>query len=287
MINARSSILISLFLVFLIGFDALQQKYYMDTFNLSEEPIRLGELLTIHFQRWLVWLITSVPFAIITWKRIQKDDLISLKSKAIVLGSGLLTIVVAVVLISLVNLVQQELLFSFDLMKEFFIFFTFQKGLTFFMANATILLFLNNYARKVEVKEQQVEIINLKKESNELNQTLESLKIDSQPQIGIKIGTRLKPVQLNEISWIQADDYCVKIHTAYKSYTLRKSLKTLEVQLKPYGFVRVHRGALLNLEYLSHINFESSTIRLQDESILPVSKSGIKMLKQSMKQLTL
>jgi DNA-binding LytR/AlgR family response regulator len=91
-------------------------------------------------------------------------------------------------------------------------------------------------------------------------------------------------IPLNEVTWIEADDYCVKIHTERKAYSMRKSMKSLEEQLASYRFIRVHRGALLNLGYLDHVDFESSLIKLQDSSELPLSKSGAQVLRKALKE---
>ncbi len=287
MIDRKSTILFVGFFLFLVVFDAAQQKYYIDSFNLAEEPVSMVQMLKLHLQRWGIWFLFSLPFSLIVKNQIQLSNLQTWRSKLIVLVSALAGIVASILVISVVNIIQQGIDFSSEVFFEFSKFFVFQKGLTFLMAYGTVALMLINYFRTKEVKAQEVELINLRKESGELHETLESLKITSEPQIGIKIGSKLKPIPLSQIIWIQADDYCVRIHTAQRSYTLRKTLKTLETQLKPFRFVRIHRGALLNLEYVDQINFESSTIKLSNDSELPLSRSGIKTLRKKINESSL
>jgi two-component system, LytTR family, response regulator len=58
-------------------------------------------------------------------------------------------------------------------------------------------------------------------------------------------GVRVVPVE--EIDWIEAQDYYVEVHSAGRSYLLRRSLKQLEERLDPRRFARVHRSAIVNL----------------------------------------
>ena len=61
----------------------------------------------------------------------------------------------------------------------------------------------------------------------------------------------------------------------------------IEKELKPYRFIRIHRGALLNLSYLDNINFNASSVILQDKTEIPVSKSGEQLLKREIKDLAI
>ncbi len=54
-------------------------------------------------------------------------------------------------------------------------------------------------------------------------------------------------VPVEEIDWIEAQDYYVEVHSAGRSYLLRRSLKQLEERLDPRRFARVHRSAIVNL----------------------------------------
>ena len=58
-------------------------------------------------------------------------------------------------------------------------------------------------------------------------------------------GVRIVPIE--EIDWIEAQDYYVEVHTAGRGYLLRRSLKQLEERLDPRRFARVHRSAIVNV----------------------------------------
>jgi len=60
-------------------------------------------------------------------------------------------------------------------------------------------------------------------------------------------GRRSVVIAIAEIDWVEAQDYCVLVHLAKKSYLLRDSIRRLEPRLAAHGFVRVHRSAMVNL----------------------------------------
>ncbi len=280
----RSSLLILLIILGLILFDAVQQRYYINTFKLTPEPVLLGHLLKSQSINWFIWGLMGLPFGIFVWHQLKNTNL-GLRSYTLIFIAATLSVLVSVALISLISMWRQNLELNISIISEFLVFFTFQKGLTYFMAYVTIAILLNTYFQTVKVKAQKAEIVSLTRTSEELVKNLQSKK--EKPFLSIKTGNKITPIALCDIIWIQADDYCVRIHTEHHFYTLRKSMKALEAQLKPFRFIRVHRGALLNLQYVDQINFESSTVRLQNERELPISRSGIKTLKTRIKESSL
>ena len=279
--NKRASILLSLFIVGLIFFDAAQQKYYMETFDLSPSGnISFIELLSNHLIRWSLWSIVTIPFGLFVWRKYLKTSKPSSKGWALI---GLLigvSTVLSLAFISFHSLVSQDA--DMGEFSSFFLFFVFQKGLIFMMATGMLMLLLFNHSKIRMISEQSVEIKNLKRTTSNLQ---DALNKEETPHLNVKTGYKLKPVPLEDVIWIQSDDYCVKIHTQEKTFTLRQSLKTLENKLAPFRFIRIHRTALLNLDYIDQINFETAKVRLLNETELPYSKTGIKCLKERMKDI--
>ena len=64
----------------------------------------------------------------------------------------------------------------------------------------------------------------------------------------VKTGGRVLFIRADEIDWIEAADYYVKLHVAGKVHMLRESMAALEARLDPELFFRVHRSAIVNLE---------------------------------------
>jgi len=73
----------------------------------------------------------------------------------------------------------------------------------------------------------------------------------------IKSASRLILVPVDEIDWVQAQDYYVEIHAGGASHLLRESLQDLESKLDPRRFVRIHRSAIVNLSRVKELHTTS------------------------------
>ena len=68
------------------------------------------------------------------------------------------------------------------------------------------------------------------------------------PEVG-----RTRVVRLDRVDWIEAADYCVRVHLRDRSHLLRRSLSDLERELDPRRFVRIHRSAIVNVDRVAQI----------------------------------
>ena len=153
------------------------------------------------------------------------------------------------------------------------------------MADCAVIILLYNKAKEQIIQSQYIEIKHLEESSLRQISTTTAATV---PQMLIKTGNRVHRVSLKDIIWIQSDDYCSKIHTRDdQSFSLRKSLKSLEEELQPYGFIRIHRSALLNVKSINQLNLDKAVVRLENDLELPVSKSRVKSLRQSLAQTTI
>jgi len=64
----------------------------------------------------------------------------------------------------------------------------------------------------------------------------------------VRTAGRVLFLRSEEIDWIEAADYYVKLHVAGKVHMLRETMAALEARLDPTVFFRVHRSAIVNLE---------------------------------------
>jgi len=261
---------IALGIVSVILFDALQQKFYLDTFNLyPDDPISFWQLFLNHLLRWSVWGIFSFIYGYSAWKLFKKQRHDIQFESWLMLGAFVLIVnLVAITSISGLNVLWYADTFNLELFSENILFILFQKGMSFSFASGLVLLLLYNYSGKLLINAQLVEIDELKSTSNQ-----------EIPTFTIKTGRKVKVIQLAEVQWIEAFDYCVKVHSSEKAYTMRCSMKSLEESLRSYNFVRVHRSALINLDYIDHIDFDSNLIKLLGKQEISFSKTGAKQLR--------
>ncbi len=77
----------------------------------------------------------------------------------------------------------------------------------------------------------------------------------------IKVGNKFIKVNISDISYFEAERKMMHIHTLQnQSFYIRISVDNLLVQLKNFGFVRVHRSYCINLKHLSVINGDYVTV---------------------------
>jgi two-component system LytT family response regulator len=77
-------------------------------------------------------------------------------------------------------------------------------------------------------------------------------------RLPVTVGRRTRWVDLADVTWIEADDYYARLHTRDAVHLVRITMADLERRLDPDGFVRVHRGALVNRRAVQCITRETS-----------------------------
>jgi two-component system LytT family response regulator len=86
-------------------------------------------------------------------------------------------------------------------------------------------------------------------------------------RITVRVAQRVQIVRVTDIDWIEAADYCAKLHVGATMHVVRVSLGALERLLDPTTFVRVHRSAIVSLDRIKEIVSDASgdgTIVLAD-----------------------
>jgi two-component system LytT family response regulator len=72
-------------------------------------------------------------------------------------------------------------------------------------------------------------------------------------RILVKVAGHVLFVRTTDLDWVEAADYCVRLHAAGKTHVIRESMATLEERLDPSRFFRVHRGAIVNLDRIKEL----------------------------------
>jgi two-component system LytT family response regulator len=84
---------------------------------------------------------------------------------------------------------------------------------------------------------------------------LEELKAESKylERLVIKSGGRVFFLEAGEIDWIEAEGNYVSVHSGKKSHLLRETISSLEAQLDPKKFRRIHRSAIVQLDKIKEL----------------------------------
>lgn len=92
----------------------------------------------------------------------------------------------------------------------------------------------------------------------------------------VKSGRRVVLVDTADIEWLEAADNYVRVHVAGARHLLRETIRSLEAQLDPAHFIRIHRSAIVNLERVRELRALPSgdwTVVLQGGAQLILSRS--------------
>ncbi len=258
-------------------FEALQQQYYINRYNLAPtETISYLALLRNHLLRWTVWSLIAIPLIIFVRKHRITDESfsISILLKYAILTGILLT--ATLVLISIVQLLVSN--DSWSSFPEYLLFFTFQKAAWFFTAYIGLIMLLHVFANLSDLNKKTYELATLRKRYNSLYLELNSRREEEGTNlINVKIGNKVKLLPLSEIEWIQSDDYCVKIHTSDgRHYHLRQTMNELEHKLSAKGFLRVHRTSIVNIRKVEYFRFHKQPqVRLKRGHTLKIAAGRI------------
>lgn len=82
-------------------------------------------------------------------------------------------------------------------------------------------------------------------------------------------------LDVDDIDWIEAEDYYAAVHTRGRRHLVRESLASLETRLDRQRFVRVHRSAIVNLSRVVEIRMppgRDAVLILRAGTALPVSR---------------
>jgi two-component system LytT family response regulator len=95
-------------------------------------------------------------------------------------------------------------------------------------------------------------------------------------QLVVRDGGRTIVIPHADIVWIEAEDYCARIHLRGRTLLVRDSLRSLGHSLRHGGFVRVHRSAIANIACIREIEPLASgdqRLTLSDGTVLKVSRT--------------
>jgi two-component system, LytTR family, response regulator len=76
---------------------------------------------------------------------------------------------------------------------------------------------------------------------------------EKSPKIAIKSNGRILFIDPHDLVVVQAEGNYVLLQQETGSYLLRESISTIAENLKPYGFVRIHRSVLVNASFVQEI----------------------------------
>jgi len=119
----------------------------------------------------------------------------------------------------------------------------------------------------------------------ELSRTLREPHIEKLDRVPIQVGDRTRFLDLSRVTHFFSKDRLTYAAADGKTYCIDRTIADLEQQLGNSRFVRIHRGALLNVDWLDELTpffTGRMVVRLKDEkrTELTVARDRVRALKE-------
>jgi two-component system, LytTR family, response regulator len=108
-------------------------------------------------------------------------------------------------------------------------------------------------------------------------------------RLAVEEEERILLVRTTDIEWIQASGNYVELHVGSNCYVLRQSLKSLQSQLDPSSFLRVHRNAIVNLDHVEEFHLPpvgNLFVKMHQGVSLPLRKSNRAVLRRMLSRIS-
>jgi len=110
-------------------------------------------------------------------------------------------------------------------------------------------------------------------------------QIEFLERVVIKDGSKISILPVDSIKWIEAQDDYVMINSDQGRFLKKKTMKYFENHLDENAFIRIHRSYIINADFIQHLEQkgkESYQLILKNGKELPVSKTGLTKLKNTL-----
>lgn len=102
-------------------------------------------------------------------------------------------------------------------------------------------------------------------------------------QMTIRIRRRMFSLEVSDISWIQGASQYSRVHTKNGEYLLSRTLASLECELDPKRFFRIHRSAIVNAAHVREVRSTGDgryNIYLHGGQSLPMGRARREILEK-------
>ncbi len=102
-------------------------------------------------------------------------------------------------------------------------------------------------------------------------------------QMTIRVRRRMFSLEVSDISWIQGASQYSRVHTKNGEYLLSRTLASLECELDPRRFFRIHRSAIVNVAHVREVRSSGDgryNIYLHGGQALPMGRARREILEK-------
>lgn len=139
---------------------------------------------------------------------------------------------------------------------------------------------LSRLERALQRARQSIEALEARSRLAGLSAQLDELKraraaADAAQHLWVRKGAETIRVDVDAIDWIEAEGEYVRVHSGQDSFLERGSLTDAADRFAPFGFVRIHRSAVVNpnrIASMEKATWGGLTVRLQSGDRVPVGR---------------
>jgi two-component system LytT family response regulator len=116
----------------------------------------------------------------------------------------------------------------------------------------------------------------------QLAASLHGQKADYPRRIASRVGERISFLDLDTVTHFMAHDKLTYAVVAGRQHSVDQTIAELESRLDPARFLRIHRSALVNVDWIKEVNswFAGKVIlTLKDATQIPVARDRVRILK--------
>ena len=102
-------------------------------------------------------------------------------------------------------------------------------------------------------------------------------------QMTIRVRRRMFSLEVSDIAWIQGASQYSRVHTKNGEYLLSRTLASLECELDPKRFFRIHRSAIVNAAHVREVRSSGDgryNIYLHGGQALPMGRARREILEK-------
>lgn len=116
------------------------------------------------------------------------------------------------------------------------------------------IVFITNHSNLVfdVIKFRPLGFVRKNKIEDEMKQAL--IRVQNEIYNNSVVFQNLMVIKMNDILYMESKGHNIEIHTKEKVQTVRATMSEYEQKLKPYGFVRIHKGFIVNMKFICRIN---------------------------------
>lgn len=110
-----------------------------------------------------------------------------------------------------------------------------------------------------------------------------SKTVEPLERILVRDRGRIFPLVLDEIEYLKADSKYTAIVARGRTFLVRIGISELEERLDPKRFVRIHRSALVNLDFVESMKADEQSLlelEMRDGTCLTASREASRMLRE-------